>query len=385
MTNSPTTKSTKRSTKKIAVVSAVKLNTDLKAAINGVDSVFKGLGVPAALHYCLIRGDASVMTIATMGMGKGVIKSLLCPSDAFSIDLDSVTKTDLAKKLGSIENIKVHVSIEELAALSEYQRGILTEVLAKVISDKNYSSESSKINIVNCDMTMYCGVQPMTFTQMIAQSSAWENLSNDRFIKIMLVNGLRNEDVERFDINREWYAEQHNIFNALFKIKNDSVTVEPEALNIMHRLLMNQISGNRVRIYATKILQSWASMNNSEIATVELAELFVRLFGFYFMIFDTFTTRDEIGANLKFKGALTTTFMGIASNSRFNFSKSDYMSIFRVDESTFRRNAEQLLEMDLIKNCKIPIMTPAGKRNAKGYKLGGKVAEYFAFYTKLLE
>ena len=377
MTNSQsTTKSNKRN-------SAVTLNNEVLAAVNNVDSVFYGLGIPTALHYTLVKSGASIMTIGTMGTGKGVIKNLLSPADSFSIDLDSVTKTDLANKLGDIQDMKVHVSIEELASLSEYQRGILTDVLAKVISDRNYQSDSSKINIVNCEMTMYCGVQPMTFTQMIAQSSAWENLTNDRFIKIMLVNGLRKDDIERFDVNKEWYLDVHKQFNDLFRIDTKSIEVEPKALTIIHRLLMNQISGNRVLIYAKKILQAWASMNNATVATVKLAELFVKLFGFYFMIFDTFTLREDIGANLKFQGALTTTFMAVSSNQRFNFTKQDYVSMFRVDESTLRRNISQLAEMQLIEIYNVPVQTPAGKRQAQAYRLGGKVQEYFNYYVKV--
>jgi hypothetical protein len=301
--------------------------------------------------------------------------------------MDSVTKTDLQKKLGDISDMKIHVSIEELAALSEYQRGILTDVMAKIISDRNYSSEASKINIVNCEMTMFCGIQPMTFTQLIAQSPAWENLTNDRFIKVLLLNGIRKADIERFDIDKTWYHERQVEFNNLFRVDQKIIKVEPKALEIMHRLLMNQISGNRVRIYAKKILQAWASMNNSMTATKKLAELFVKLFGFYFMIFDTFTMREEIGSNLKFKGALTTTFMAIASNARFDFTKSDYVSMFRVDESTFRRNTEQLLEMQLVEKYDIPtvIETSKGKRKmtVSGYRLGGKVSEYFKFYQKI--
>ena len=165
------------------------------------------------------------------------------------------------------------------------------------------------------------------------------------------------------------------------------IKFDSKALEIIHSLLMNQISGNRVRIYAKKILQAWASMNNEVRATKKLAELFVKMFGFYFMIFDTFTMREEIGSNLKFKGALTTTFMAIASNARFNFTKADYVSMFRVDESTFRRNTEQLLEMQLIEKypIKTTITTSTGKRKivVDGYRLGGKVQEYFKYYTKI--
>ena len=375
MTNSQTTK--KKSTK-----CAVTYNTAFKTAVKRVDSVFMGLGVPTALHYCVQKAGISTMTIGTMGTGKGVIKKLLVPADAFSIDLDSVTKTDLAEKFGEVKDMKLHVNIEEMASLSEYQKGIVTEVLAKVITDMNYQSVASKINIINCEMTMYCGIQPKTMSQMIAQSPTWESLADDRYLKIMLVNGLRNDDIEHHKISKEWYAESHQIFNDLFRIPLDSVKVDPEALNMIHRLLMNQISGNRVRNYSRNILKAWASMNNKKTATVALAELFIKLFGFYFMMFDTFTVREDIGTNLKFKGSLTTAFMGIACNYRFNFTKSDYVTMFRVDESVFRKHTEQLLEMQLIEIIKVPVVTPAGNRSSKGYILGGKVSEFFAYYAK---
>lgn len=376
MTNS---QSTTKSTRKRGVT----LNTELLQAVNNVDSVFRGIGIPTALHYCVNTAGVSIMTVGTMGAGKGAIKSLLSIGAAHTIDLDSVTKTDLASKLGEIQDMRVHINIEELAALSDYQRDILQTVLAKVITDRTYVSEASHISIVNCELTMFCGVQPITFTQMIAQNKAWENLTSDRFIKIMLVNGLRNSDVDRFDLTLDWYNERQTEFNNLFRIDIPTVEVEEKAIDVIHRLLMNQITGNRARIYAKKIMQSWASMNNSKKGTLALAQLFESLFGFYFKIFDTFTYREDVGANLQFKGALTSTFMAVAANQRFGYTKSDYVNMFRIDESTWRRNVAELSEMQLVDIFDVPVQTPAGKRNAQSYRLGGRVSEFFEHYTKV--
>ena len=363
----------------------VKLEHELVTAINNVDSVYNGIGIPLALHYTLLKSGSSVITVGTMGAGKGAIKSLLSITDSLSIDLDSVTKTDIAQRIGELENSKIHVNIEELAALSDYQRDILMTVLAKVITDRTYISDASHIQIINCALTMYCGIQPITFTQMVAQNKAWENLTSDRFIKIMLVNTLRDSDIDRWDVGNDWHYERQIEYNNLFRVELEAVEVEPKAVDVIQRLLMNQITGNRVRIYADKIMRAWASMNNSKKATVALANLFVEVFGFYFRVFDTFTFRDEVGANLQFKGALTTTFMAIAANQRFKYTKQDYVSMFRVEGNTWRRNVAELAEMGIIEIYDIDVQTPAGKRKAQCYRVSGRVEEFFKYYKRAVK
>lgn len=256
-----------------------------------IESTHRGLGISILFGLISLLGKVSVIFIGEKGMGKsttiGMIKGVgILPS--LDVSIDNLTLTELANQnqFSACYNQKMLWRIKEWSTMNRYNRELFTTMASKIITEKEYyhwmgekkSKDGVKIPIVidikNSDLMVFVGIQPLKMSRLMRENENWESLTSDRFIKYVMLNALRQDSVEtppKYDIP------EITDMNIIPEFKTD--------LKMTKTILHNQISPERVPLFAKHLLTGFAVLENKTEITIRDELNFQRLFRHFIQLY----------------------------------------------------------------------------------------------------
>lgn len=355
--------------------------------IKQIERTHDGLGGYILLNQIALYAKKSVFNIASSGSGKKIlIGSIKAPRDIipeFDMEFDSLTLTQMAKRINIISDKWLLWRIFEFATLQDYHRRIMLSIGSKIITDRNYmhvvgvGDKALVIDIKNCDLSMLIGIQPVIFSNTVSNSDIWRALTNDRFIKLVVINPLRKKEVNAYPI-----------FHIDEPIRQDYNL--PEKPLVMSRVLKGQVSDGRLNSLCRSLLKSYMQFEGYEeykkIYEIEFMQLFKPLI----TIFDSIYYTNDLGTSKVIRAgnmclleqiAKADLYNGITQKELaekfkvYNIDKEERDTTDKYKEDNVARHAKALLHFGLIKrNNEYPVK----------YALSDALIDYFEFYSRLI-
>jgi len=260
-----------------------------------IESTHRGLGISVLLGEIAFAGEISTIFLGEKGTGKGTtisaVKTFGLEEDHDMI-IDNLTLTEMGNnnQLQHCYDTKMVWRIKEWSTMNRWNRELFLTIGAKIITDREYyhfigmskGSVPTVIDIKNTDLVCMVGIQPLKMSRMMRENENWESLASDRFIKWVMINALRKESLD-FIPDFE-----------LPEILDDKLIPEFKTdLKLTRNMLHNQISPERIPIFAKKLLTGYARLENNPVMTLRDELDFVKLFKPFIEIYPKFVyTRD---------------------------------------------------------------------------------------------
>jgi DNA-binding HxlR family transcriptional regulator len=347
---------------------------------NQVDRTFRGLGRPVLYNTLSIIANKSVFDIGDRGTGKTrVIRLTPSPQGSLAKKWNSFTYEELSdfcydnqtEGFKGVLGRNIVFKVEELSSLQEYHRELLLTVISTIITDKGYKHQtkwSPFLNFESCHLTCLIAIQPILYSRLCNSYEQWESMSYDRFTKFLLLNPLRNSDID-FD----------NLTLTLPPIKPIQTISLPEKLDVkkVNNLFKEQLSQGRSMLFTNDYLKAYASFKGQSEVTEADVEEFHYLFKPYLHCFNILQKADyeyKVTVNSGNLKVLT----AIANFGLKPVPKKELTQMLKCSDKMIEITTNNLLEHHLI--------TKTEEENSQGkpvsYELSEELKTYFKEYNK---
>ena len=355
-------------------------------SIKQVDTTHRGLGIYLILVQLCVNADRSIIVIAPSGSGKKVlVNGFKTPStinQEQDIKWDSVTATQLVNRIGFLHDAKMLWRIEEFGTLTDFHRKTLMTIGSKIITDKSYyrdmgsPSKPIVIDIKNCELVMVIGIQPTTLADMIHKEVMWEALGKDRFMKVVILNPLREKEIDTFpDFTPE-----------VLETTKFKVPEKP----LISKIFRHQVSDGRMNRWCRDLISSFMTYEGYSEYQEKYELQFMELFGEIISLFSKLSYTETLDQPIKVNGGSMMLLNEIAKHN-YNggitqHTLADTFRIYRprIDASevedttrldTIRYHARVLLSNDLIRKSNVEPIT---------YHLSDGLTKFFNWYQGIL-
>lgn len=251
--------------------------------IKQVERKHKGLGVPLTLNLLTIYARKGIFNIGSRGGGKGAIMESIHHFDhkqGYVVTRwDNVTLTEMLERIPQANQEVLIWIIEEISTLNRYHRDLLIPMASKIITQGSFHKKMSNkdvIDIVDCDLAMLIGIQPLNMQRTQTESTGFESLATDRFLKLILLNPLRSVR------DQEDNPPSYDIPDVNIDYDDIKFTTDFDQVN---KLFAGQVSMGRTRMFSKDYLRAYARMNNIEMVDNKVEQDFVDLYGVYIRLY----------------------------------------------------------------------------------------------------
>lgn len=358
--------------------------------LNQIDKTHRGLGIYVLLNQLCVNAKRSVFNVAPSGSGKKIlingIKAPMHVTIGQDTKWDAMTYTEILNRIGYLHFSDTNQTtllwrVEEFGTLSRYHRDTLLSIASKIISDHCYYKEmggvrdSRPIDIKNCNLVMLIGIQPIVLGDLINTNIFWQSLGNDRFLKLVVLNPLRNKEIDTMPQYEPSRLEVDNI-------------LVPERPLLIAKLLQNQVSDGRTSSWARDLLISYMSYENYSEYSIKYELEFSKLFGEIIRLFSRTSYTVSLDLPIKVAGGSLMMLNEIAKHSNNGgITQDELAETFRIytmqsdnikDENrknTIRYHAKILLSSLLIKKIQDDPIT---------YTLSDNLQNFFNWYEGII-
>ena len=340
--------------------------------IKQVESVYRGLGIPALYGTLSLLANKSVFFIGGRGIGK--TRLINCIPDIKNVE---TSKWDTFT-LGELDNLCAKYSddsnsvfpglsdkyfvfkVEDFSTLSEYHRTIFLTVCSKISSDGNYrhvTSITPNLNIENCKLTMLIAIQPRLYSLLCNRYTQWESMSYDRFTKFMLLNPLR----EGITIDSP--------FVPTLPQKIPSTASLPTNINVnkLFTLFNGHVSGGRAYLYARDYAKAMARFLGEDTVKQEHVDKFHKMFSPYLESFSELQQRQDLESTVTVSSGHMELLTEIGKHLD-GVNKQQLAESLRVSVRHVERGASFLLSKELI------------REEERKYHLSNDLEQFFHWY-----
>lgn len=259
--------------------------------IKQIEATHKGLGIPILFGDVCMLAKISEMIVGEIGTGKGtIIRSMKYNGidPEYDITMNTITYTELASRIATAENKTMIWRLPEWSTMQKYHRELFLTLGSQIITDKGFYHEMGErkgvavvIDIKNCDLMTYIGIQPLKMSRMMRENENWESLASDRFVKFTMINPLREDSVESlpsYELNAQPF--------------NPELPIDT-TMPLLRKLINTQVSEERVPIFCRHLIRGFCALEGYETATYKAEMEFCQLFRPYLETYqDMIHTQD---------------------------------------------------------------------------------------------
>lgn len=356
--------------------------------IKQIERTHRGLGIPILFGNICKLSMISCLFLGEIGTGKGTtIKAIKKDEeDVYDLTMNTITYKELGSRIATAQDKVMTWRFPEWSTMTKYHRELFLTVGATIISDKEFYHEVGErkgvpitIDIKNCNLVAFIGIQPLKMARMMAENENWESLAGDRFMKFSLINPLRNDSIEaipEYDFNPSPY--------------NNKMPIETP-MPLMTRLLDKQVSEERLPLFARRLLRGFASFEGYQKVDINVEIEFVKLFSPYLEVYSDMIYTQDIDEEKTFASGAYRLFLLISRHE--GVSIEDVCDKMRVYNKIAKPNKNQNIIQEAYEKM---ILRHAHFLEAKGYieirtnsptkfYMTPKFTDYFSWYKELVK
>lgn len=352
-------------------------------SIRQIDSSHKGLGIYLVLNQLCLNAQKSVFNIAPSGSGKKILINSVKSPNGTNADLkwDTITATALVNRLQNLAPFsKMIWRIEEFGTLTDNHRKALLSIGSKIITDHSYyrdmgtPSKPIILDIQKCDLTITLGIQPTALTDMINREPFWQSLGNDRFLKLIVINPLRekeDENMPKFDP---------------ISLRCDNFDI-PEKPPELSKVFKNQVSDGRLNKWCRDLLRSFLTYEGFSEYSIKNENMFIELFGEIISLFRRLSFTESLDQPLKVSGGSIMLMNEIAKhNNNGGISEKELADNFRVYRTHIDKKVEDDHRFDTIRyHAKVLLSNDLVRKSEQDkYYLSSGLTTFFNWYEGLI-
>jgi len=360
--------------------------------VKKIERTHKGLGIPFLLQYICFEANVSILWIGVKASGKStIIESFKIPKryqyDVIDVPLYQVTKSKLAEYLDYIENKKILLRLTELAQLSTYQKNIFLNLVGTMITSRNFDytlSKEQKIVIIDSDLVVSAGIQPITYSKMTLENIEWEQFASDRLLKLLLINPVREGSV-----NTRPFIDADLLYSKFYSGKIKWKQVDTSKLE---KMLKRQLTIWRSKEYIKRMLEAFTRLLGLKTVTQKTVNLLYLMLYPYVESFNQLNIRTDLDSDRKIWGAGLELFSALANyfgeSSLIGVTKYELSEELDVSVRAIEKILKQINEIKELR--RFDIIDVETKRIGKSFKtfikLGENLRLFFNdFYHKILD
>lgn len=257
---------------------------NLLKCLKSIEYTHKGLGVPMTFNILSSIANTSVFNVGSSGSGKtrmilGIVKGMQKLANSKIQNWNAMTYYQLLEQIGIQIGKRLIWTVEEWSMLSPYHQDTLLLISSKVNTDRTFErlfrqgNQTFIIKIDDCDLSVLIAIQPFKFTSLMKKNEAWNAIASDRFIKLMLVNPLKQTTVDatpQFEL-----PDSVNNSQLLPKVVNP----------ILVKLFVEHLTKSRAELASIRYMRAWNLFNDQTEFTETDALAFHAMFSPYLELY----------------------------------------------------------------------------------------------------
>ncbi len=231
------------------------------------EKTHKNLGLYVVMNKLIDLADMGLLIVAPRGKGKTrTIEALTQIPHRDILVITNLTPAGLPKFINKLDNNNVTVLNKDLSGFyTEYLREVGLNLVSSILTDHEYISSTGRhyIEIHNSTISFISSLQP-NLMHKLSKMSTYNSMYKDRFIRIYMIYYREVEPTpEYIKLNIE-----------LNPIPLEKITIphsikESKQYKTLEKLLIEQTSPGRGKLYIQQLLKASASLNERDIVTDE--------------------------------------------------------------------------------------------------------------------
>lgn len=231
--------------------------------------------------------NTSVFNVGSSGSGKtrmilGIVKDMGKLANSKIQNWNAMTYYQLLEQIGIQIGKRLIWTVEEWSMLSPYHQDTLLLISSKVNTDRTFERLMQKgkdtymIKIDDCDLSVLIAIQPFKFTKLMKHNESWNAIASDRFIKLLLVNPLKEKTID---------AVPH--FDLPDCVNNNLATLPlPNQVSpVLAKLFSQHLTKGRAELAGLRFMRAWNLFNDQTEFTETDALAFHAMFSPYLELY----------------------------------------------------------------------------------------------------